>query len=128
VNEPVDLQRIRRICNGDRAFERELVAMYIADAEARLAHLREAVKDGAAELARREAHTIKGASSNMGAGDMQQHALAVEELCRDGSIADSLPALDALDTTFVNTRAFLQRYSDAGETDSPSGRDASQPG
>lgn len=114
---PVDLKRIQHVCNGNSALEREIIEIYISDSEDRLAKLVQALQSGDSATARREVHTVKGASSNVGANDMQQHALAVEELCAKGPVEPSHPALGELNAAFDATRTFFNHYLE-GQTNS----------
>ncbi|MEI6726106.1 MAG: Hpt domain-containing protein, partial [Actinomycetes bacterium] len=56
----------------------------------RAAALRAALAADDAELARREAHTLKGASANVGAEALRAAAYAAEQACGTGSLAQAL--------------------------------------
>ncbi len=53
--------------DGDDAFLKEIIGIYLQDTPLRLADIRQAAAKGDAALYTRSAHTIKGSSSNVGA-------------------------------------------------------------
>ncbi|MBI2425729.1 MAG: Hpt domain-containing protein [Candidatus Hydrogenedentes bacterium] len=77
-NSAMDFSRIQETSDGDRAFETELFEMYLEDTADRIQRLDTAIGSGDLELCRREAHTIKGSSANVGATRLQELALRLE--------------------------------------------------
>ncbi len=63
----VDLTRIQETSGGDLEFERELIDVFLEDNDARAARLVEVVGRGDLPAVKREAHTLKGSSANVGA-------------------------------------------------------------
>ena len=57
----------------------EIVGEYVADAPRQLVRLREALAAGDTDQVRRLAHTLKGASANIGAEGARAAALALEQ-------------------------------------------------
>ncbi len=84
--EPVlfDPARLRAIDGGDRTFMNEILNLFLADTASRLEATRQAVEQSDADRIRREAHTIKGASANIGAMALREAAFALETAARDG--------------------------------------------
>ena len=76
------------LLGGDREAVAEIVAEYAADAPRRLTELREALAAGDAELVRRQAHTLKGASANVGAEALREAALGLEQAAAAGDLGD----------------------------------------
>ncbi|MBI5094681.1 MAG: response regulator [Candidatus Hydrogenedentes bacterium] len=115
ASELVDIARIRSAANGDIALERELIDLFLADSETRLDSVELALMARNITIARREIHTIKGASGSVGANEMQQRALDLEGL-NDVELADtSHPALRALNMAFAATREFLLHHIEERE-------------
>jgi two-component system sensor histidine kinase/response regulator len=86
------------LLGGDREVAAEITAEFLSDAPLRAAAFREALAAGDAPLARREAHTLKGASANVGAEALRAVAHAAEQACVAGSpeeAAELAPRLDA---------------------------------
>lgn len=77
LDEPViDLAHLASFTDGDPALERELVDLYLSTAEGYLAELEGARE---AEVWRKAAHSLKGASANLGAMQVAALALAAEK-------------------------------------------------
>lgn len=106
----VDFSRIKETSDGDLDFERELFTVFLEDCEERLARLRDAVGRGDVVQIHREAHTIKGAASNVGTVALQALALEIEGV-GEGDVTERGPALMArLDAEFVRVRAEVDAY------------------
>ncbi len=66
------------LLDGDRQGAGEILAEYVVDAPRQLGALREALAAGDADAARRQAHSLKGASANVGAEALRAAAYDVE--------------------------------------------------
>lgn len=113
-SQPVDLRRMQELSDGDREFEHEVLEAYLQDCEERLARLATAVPQGDLSSVRRDAHTIKGASGNVGTTRLQDIARDLEHLYEhwDGERAAQL--LAALRAEFSKVKAFLGYYLEHG--------------
>ncbi|RMF77779.1 MAG: response regulator, partial [Nitrospirae bacterium] len=92
----IDAARLREIAGGDRAFARELLHLFLEDAQGHVAALAEAVARGEAEAVRQVAHTLKGSAANVGAEGVQRAALALERCGREADLAQAEPLLASL--------------------------------
>lgn len=90
---PVDFEHLMTMTDGDREFAVELIEMYRIDTRQRLETLREATASGDWSRVEREAHTIKGASSNMGTGRVRVLAYELEKLGRGAATPEGAQAL-----------------------------------
>jgi signal transduction histidine kinase/DNA-binding response OmpR family regulator len=106
-DDPVDLQRVQSLTEGDTALEREIVALYLADTEARLAALEAALRDGDKDDLTRTAHAIRGASANIGAGRMRELCVYFQEIVERDKLAAAPEALAALRDELARVRRFL---------------------
>ena len=97
VLEEVVLVELREVMGSD--FE-TLVESYGRDGGQRLAALREAVAQGDADLARQQAHSFKGSSSNLGARQVSALCLELEQLAKAGNLAAVNERLDSLEDAF----------------------------
>ena len=77
------------LLGGDREAASEITAEFLKDAPLRVAALHEAVAAGDAALARRQAHTLKGASSNVGAEALRAVAYRAELAFAGGSLQEA---------------------------------------
>ena len=75
----ISLQRFREVTMGDAALARGLVGTFEHSAEQACADLEAGLARGDFALARRAAHTLVGASANMGAARLEAVAVAMEQ-------------------------------------------------
>ena len=101
---PMDVSRLREISGGDIDVESDLIESYIESGEALLVTMEAALRQGQLEDLQRAAHTLKGASANIGATRMQAMLLLIE---RTHEARDLRPQVEALRQAFENTRTFL---------------------
>ena len=109
TEEPVDMQLLRNVADGDTEFMNELVELYFADTSNRLVTLRQAVTSGAVSEVERIAHTLAGASI------ASRHARAVapplrtklERMARAGQLVDAATLVEEAATQLNRTRDFL---------------------
>jgi CheY-like chemotaxis protein len=103
---PIDLAHFESFTDGDAQLERELASIYLATAAAYLAEMREAAAAG--EPWDRAAHSLKGASANIGARDVAVLAKEAEHAAALGS--DELGRIEeALDAV----RGFFEARGEA---------------
>lgn len=96
---PVDLARLDDFTGGDDQIERELASLYLATAAQYLTAMRAALAAGGPWD--RAAHSLKGASANLGAG-------TVAALAAEAEKAAPAPDLAArLDTALAQVRRFF---------------------
>ncbi|WP_299411319.1 Hpt domain-containing protein [Acaryochloris sp. IP29b_bin.148] len=74
----IDPNQLQEYSDGDRAFEQELLELFVEDTHRHLVQLRHAIATQAFEAARQEAHHIKGASAHVGAIAMSKLAATLE--------------------------------------------------
>lgn len=73
--------------DGDKELYRELLVVFKEDAPIQLSCLKEAFKAQDVKLVERQAHTIKGAASNVGAVGVRAKASEIEMLARSGDLS-----------------------------------------
>jgi len=84
--EPVDIERLREAVGGDAGFLRDVIELFLADVPGRIEKLREAVATGDGQVIRQEAHSLKGASSSVRAGILQEKFERLEMMGKEGRI------------------------------------------
>jgi two-component system sensor histidine kinase/response regulator len=115
-SDPVDIERIHELTEGDRDFEQELIESFLLDTRQRLADLEEALRKRNGEEVKRQTHTIKGSSANAGARGMQEIARRMEMVDSVEAPGMALELLDDLKSEFRRVDEYLQRYLDAEQT------------
>ena len=78
---PIDLAHFESFTDGDEQLERELITIYLSTATAYLAEMRDALIAGLTWD--RPAHSLKGASANIGAVEVAALAKAAEHAAPD---------------------------------------------
>jgi two-component system sensor histidine kinase/response regulator len=75
------------LLGGDREAAEEIAHEFLTDLPLQVAALRAALDGGDQDAARRQAHTLKGASANVGASALRAVALRVETAAAEGDLA-----------------------------------------
>ncbi|CAM2009001.1 Hpt domain-containing protein [Acanthopleuribacter pedis] len=106
----VDFSRIRETSDGDTEFEQELIEMYLEDAQL---HVEDIIAKAAATDfggIKSTAHTLKGASANIGAVAMQEAALNVEKSASSNDSDTLQDQVREIRTVFSETDAVFKNY------------------
>jgi two-component system, sensor histidine kinase and response regulator len=103
------LDNLREAGGGDESFVRELAAIYLDDAQARLAHIREALQEGDAAQLANAAHALKSSSGNIGASTVRDLCNDLESLGRSGSLDRALAKIQQLEAEYARVEHELRR-------------------
>ncbi|TYQ29022.1 Hpt domain-containing protein [Pseudanabaena sp. UWO311] len=98
---PINLEQLHQISEGDIEFEIEVLKVYVEDISQRLNKIRAAIVGNKWAQIMGEAHHLKGASSNVGAFQVQALALQLEDLNHS---QDSKKALELIDEMFLKLK------------------------
>ncbi len=104
----LDHNRLSMSAGGDTALMRQLAKLYIADVDAKLQGLGQAVADGEAERSGNVAHGIKGASATIGAEQACEAFMRVERIGRSGETEGLEDALRVARDAYLRARAELR--------------------
>lgn len=85
----------------------EIVVEFLGEVPGRIEAMRQALQNSQFDVLKFEAHTLKGASSTVGAILLAKAAAHVEDLARTKSVNDAGAFLDQLDGDFRKTRVAL---------------------
>ena len=107
---PLDQDHLDVMTDGDREFAAELIEMYRIDTRQRLEILRTALDAMDWERVEREAHTIKGASSNVGTSLVRSVAFELEKLGHSASMDGAGQLLEQLIQEFARAEEALQAW------------------
>jgi two-component system sensor histidine kinase/response regulator len=92
---------------GDGKIYEDVIALFLKDAPGQIDSLQESVSSGDVVLAQRQAHTLKGASGNVGAVGLEKAALQMEKACVEGHLEERLKVLDILKAEFEELNEIL---------------------
>ncbi|WP_103669331.1 Hpt domain-containing protein [Pseudanabaena sp. BC1403] len=99
---PVNSEQLSQISEGDIEFEIEVLQVYVEDVSQRLNKMRDEIISNDWSQIMGEAHHLKGASSNVGALQIQILAQQLEELNHS---QDSEKALKIIEEMFLKLKA-----------------------
>jgi len=81
---------------GDRELLEEIVSIFIAECASNMDAIRQAHSAGDARLLERLAHTVKGASANLGAVAVSQAAFRIEKTAASGDLASCAELIEKM--------------------------------
>ena len=96
----------------DEDLVRTVVEAFLEDIPRQIESLRRYLAAGEAEGALRQAHTIKGASANVGGESLRAAALEMEKAVKAGDLADVLARLPDLESRFARLKESMQDFLD----------------
>lgn len=109
ILNPDAIQALRELSpDGDGAFIRELVDIYLADTPKQMAQLQEALDRNDAALVVRAAHTIKGSSGNFGAEAFAGLAKQIESAGKANDLASAAALMPEFRNRFEQVAAALK--------------------
>lgn len=76
----------------------DLIHTYMNDSEIRLNELNTAVTTNDARLGYEAAHSLKGASSNLGANQLSELCYQLQEVCRDNKLLENTQLVEEVVT------------------------------
>jgi len=89
-----------RTLDGDEELVRIIIDGFLEDIPGQIDALKEALEQGDAPVVRHQAHTIKGASANIGAEALRQTAHAVEKAGEAGNLDEAASLAPEIDAQF----------------------------
>jgi signal transduction histidine kinase/DNA-binding response OmpR family regulator/HPt (histidine-containing phosphotransfer) domain-containing protein len=108
VPEVFDREGLLARVMGDRALAQEITQAFLADTPEQLRRLRSAIEAGNSDLARRQAHTIKGAAATMGGVALAEIAARLEEQGKAANLERMWEYLPQLDERYAQLRSVLE--------------------
>ncbi len=91
-----DWQQLKQLAGEDAAFEAELLEMFLKDAEISLRELELAIASHSLQTIEDIAHSLRGASANVGACALALVARQLEHSARSGYLTDAQGLLQQL--------------------------------
>jgi HPt (histidine-containing phosphotransfer) domain-containing protein len=112
VGGQVDVGTMLDNLAGERDIALILVEQLLVDLPLRLAALTAALDQGDQATAHREAHTVKGQAAAGGAMTVRDLARDIEQLCKEGALAQAVALLPALREALAQAVPEWQRFLD----------------
>jgi signal transduction histidine kinase/CheY-like chemotaxis protein/sensor domain CHASE-containing protein/HPt (histidine-containing phosphotransfer) domain-containing protein len=110
VEEPLHLERMAEISDGDAEFEKDLVGEFLRTAPVLIENALQAVTAGDAVGVQRAAHTLKGAAGSIGAGPLAEASAFLEETSKAGRLEEATPRLQQIQQRFDELSTFVLGY------------------
>ncbi len=101
VERPIDVEHLARMTLGDRALEREVLALFVRQAEM----LRTRMETAAADVIGAAAHTLKGSATGIGAWPIARAAADVEAAAETSDHRRLQTAVASLNAAIANATA-----------------------
>ncbi len=95
---------------GDKDLARELIGGFLEDIPKQISALRGYLEAGDAPNAVRQAHTVKGASANMGGEALSGVALRDGDGGQDGSLESAAARQSDLEAEFIRLKEAMNGY------------------
>ena len=92
---------------GDELIAKEIIHVFLNDTPDRIAALKESLENGDAIQGQRQAHTLKGASANIGAVALKEVAYQIETAAKAGDFEQSKSLLSEIDKAFLKLERTL---------------------
>jgi len=122
ANTPADISRLQEITDGDLEFLKELIELYLADSPEQIAALRKAMAERNAESCQVVAHTFRSSSGNVGAMELQQRLLKLENLSKKSALDEAVTIVVGIEEEFDRVRAYLEELSQEISSNPKGGR------
>jgi CheY-like chemotaxis protein/HPt (histidine-containing phosphotransfer) domain-containing protein len=104
---PVDMSRMMDLTDGNMDQLRELVDMYFKQTQTQVGQMRDAVRDGKADQARRVAHSCAGASATLGMTRLVPLLRELEKLGASGTLTGAGEICENIAKEFERIREFM---------------------
>lgn len=110
IIDPQAIENLRALDpeSGDE-FLKEIIGIFVDDTPKRIAELDEALKAGDTVKFSRAAHSIKGASSNLGALALRTNAERLEHTSKQSGLAGLAPLIATIKSDFEAARNELNK-------------------
>ena len=107
---PIDVEGALEVAMGDEEFFKELLQLYVTETAPAIEKLAVAVQQGEADTIMRIAHSLKSASGNLRAAQMQMLAARLEMMGRDKTLDEASSIFRELSSEFGRVREFATPY------------------
>ena len=109
LDQPVDIKSALNRMGGDKELLSEMFLEFLDYLPIQTDKLREAVKKGDSTLVEREAHSLKGAASNLSVKGITDLAFKLELLGQSSDLSDAHEIMDDLKTEYQRLEEYVQK-------------------
>jgi HPt (histidine-containing phosphotransfer) domain-containing protein len=109
----VDFQRLEEVCMADPDSMIELAEFFFSQADEEMVALEQAISNGAAEIVRRLAHRLLGASAGCGMTRLVPPITQLEQEASQGDLSKAGELFTLVATLLHQTRAEIQKWQSA---------------
>lgn len=102
-----DLDKVLKMTDGDMELLKELFQLFISDYPKKLSQFSQAIEEENFEVIQNIAHSLKGASGNLGLSSIYELTLKIENSAKEGDIADVKRAYKDLERELERLKEFL---------------------
>ena len=106
-NQVFDKKEFFERLMGDENLIKEIIEIFLKEVPGQIAALSEALEKKNSDLIRRHAHTLKGASANIGASALQETAYHVELAAKAGTLDKASALIPELDKQLKELKQVL---------------------
>ena len=103
-----DMEKALDMAGGDEEFLKELVGIYLSDCPEKLSKIHHAIEGGDAQALYETAHSLKGASGNIGLTQAYELALELERKGKEGKLQGAEEVFKALEEEIGRFRKFAE--------------------
>ncbi|MDZ7833106.1 MAG: Hpt domain-containing protein [Desulfobacterales bacterium] len=96
--------------DGDDELIREVLEIFLEDTPRTLEALKTGISDQSPEAVAKAAHTLKGASANIAANRLRDHAHQLELKAKSGELADAGGIYAELEAEYAALKNHLNKY------------------
>jgi len=105
-----DRQGLMERVLGDEELAKELIMSFLEDTPAQIGNLKEMIEAGVVADAERLAHSIKGASANLGGDALRAASYEVEKAAKTGNCDSAMKLVPELERQFELFREEMRRF------------------
>lgn len=110
IIDPEAIENLRALTPEDpESFLREIIGIFLDDTPARIDELRQGLANGDQAQFTRAAHSIKGSSSNLGAGELREISSDLEQRAKQHGVAGLEPRVTDLENAFAAAKVALEK-------------------
>ncbi len=106
-----DRDALLKRLGGDEGLLRDIVGVFLQDAPGQMQSLKDAIEKGDTILVQRQAHTLKGASANVGASALQELAFQMEMAGKEGDLSRALELLETMKEEYERLKRTVTRLN-----------------
>ncbi|MEM6449289.1 MAG: Hpt domain-containing protein [Cyanobacteria bacterium P01_D01_bin.105] len=103
-----DWQQLKQLAGEDNDFEYELLEMFLQDAKQNLQALERAIATRSTQAIKDIAHSLRGASANVGACSMALFARQLEQVAHCGQFTEAHSLLRQITVQCEHIQSYLQ--------------------